>query len=92
MVLGILNNNEDIFVINDTYITLTPKIKNPPLVKDLSPISLRNVIYKLVSQVIVNRLRGYIFYVIHDNQSTFVEDKLITDNPMVAFEAFNSVL
>lgn len=39
MVLGILNNDKDIYVINDTYITLVPKVKKPfPLLKTLGPL------------------------------------------------------
>lgn len=43
---------------NQTLITLIPKVPNPQYVGDFRPISLRNVLYKLISKVLVNRLRA----------------------------------
>lgn len=40
MILGFLNNGDDIYAINDTHISLVPKTKHPKVVKDFRPISL----------------------------------------------------
>jgi hypothetical protein len=46
--------------VNDTAIVLIPKKNDPEELKDFRPISLCNVIFKVVSKCLVNRLRPFL--------------------------------
>ena len=76
---------------HETHIVLIPKVKNPTKVLEYLPISLSNVIYKLASKVLTNRLKSLIPTLITENQSAFLSKRLITDNVLVAFEVMNTI-
>ncbi|XP_058783591.1 uncharacterized protein LOC131658300 [Vicia villosa] len=89
MVLEILNGDKDPTDMNRTFITLIPKCKNPTSPKDFRPISLCNVVMKLVSKTIANRVKMVLPNIIDKEQSAFVQGRLITDNALVAMECFH---
>ena len=88
-ILSCLNSSSILKSINHTSITLIPKVKNRERVSEFRPISLCNVIYKVVNKVIANRLKPFLNSIISETQSAFIADKLITDNVLIAFESLH---
>ena len=58
--------------LNSTFISLIPKVKNPKKVSEFRPISLCNVVYKLIAKVVANRLKKLLAKMILDSQSAFL--------------------
>ncbi|XP_060964786.1 uncharacterized protein LOC133033733 [Cannabis sativa] len=75
--------------LNDTNLVLIPKKKNFVVMGHLRPISFCNVLYKIISKVLANRMRDLIDCIISDTQSSFILNHLISDNVMVAFEVMH---
>ncbi|XP_075663170.1 uncharacterized protein LOC142632688 [Castanea sativa] len=76
-VLSCLNSAHILAGINHTYLTLIPKVKSLEHVTEFRPIALCNIVYKLISKVLANRLK------------VILPDKAISDNILVAFETLH---
>ena len=68
---------------NETHIVLIPKTENPQTIQEFWPISLCNMVYKILSKVIVNRLKPFLPNLISPNQVSFVPKRQLQDNIFV---------
>ena len=89
--LHILNKGGNVAPLNHTYIALIPKVCNPRKVTEFRPISLYNVIYRIVAKVLANKLKQVLDEIISPNQSAFVPNRLITDNVIIGYECLNKI-
>lgn len=72
--------------LNNTNVVLIPKKDNAYDMKDLRPITLCNVLYKILAKVMTNRLKSILPGFISESLSAFVPGRSITNNVLVAFE------
>jgi hypothetical protein len=70
-VLDFLNKVFFDIELNVTHIALIPKKKSPSCITNYRPISLCNVLYKLISKVIVNRLKNVLAAIISPQSKCF---------------------
>ena len=89
--LDFLNSGNMVPDINHTNIVLIPKVKNPEKMSNFRPISLCNVIYKIISKALANRLKQVLPQIISLTQSAIMPGRLITDNVLVAYETLHTM-
>ncbi|KAK3226386.1 hypothetical protein Dsin_006248 [Dipteronia sinensis] len=87
--LRILNEGGSVRDLDSTVITLIPKVQMPLSMSDFRPISLCNVMYKIIAKTITNRMRVVMGTVISETQCTFIPGWLISDNTIVGFECLH---
>lgn len=72
--------------LNSTILALIPKKDDATEMKDYRSISCCNVLYKVISKIIANRLKATLPQCIAHNQSAFVKDRLLVENLLLATE------
>ena len=77
--------------LNKTLITLIPKKRNPETLNNYRPISLCNTIYKMVTKIIVARIRPLLPDLISPLQSAFVLGRQGVDNAIIVQELVHSM-
>lgn len=77
--------------INRTNICLIPKKLNANSLADFRPISLCNVAFKLVTNILAKRLKRILPTIISETQAAFIEGRIIQDNILVAHELLHAL-
>ena len=76
--------------LNETHIVLIPKKLVCHVPSDFRPISLCNVVYKIIAKSLANRLKPHLPDYIHPSQQAFIEGRRISNNIIVAQEISHS--
>lgn len=72
--------------VNKTFIVLLPKCQSAKNMNHFWPISLCNFSYKVVSKILVNRLKHLLSRIISPNQEAFIRGRWIVKNTVVTQE------
>jgi ribonuclease HI len=81
-VIGALNSN---------FLTLIPKAANPTTFVDFRPIALCNLCYKLISKIIVNRIKPILSHFLSNEQLGFLKGRQILDAIGTTQECLHSI-
>jgi hypothetical protein len=76
--------------VNYSFIVLIPKIINPSTINHYRPISLCNTIYKVISKLLVDRLRAIIPNLVSPTQLAFIPGRWIAENQLIVQEILHS--
>ena len=77
--------------LNSTFLTLIPKKEKPSSFADFRPISLCNLLYKLISKVIAMRLKPFLDSHISIEQFGFFKNRQIVEPIGIVQEALHSI-
>lgn len=91
LALDVLNGKGLPEGLNNTFITLLQKVEHPESATQFRPIGLCNVAYKIITKVIVNRLKPVLPFLISNTQASFVPRRQITDNVVIMQEVLHTM-
>ena len=72
--------------VNATILTLVRKTTNAQTMKDYRPIACCNLLYKVISKVLANRLKIIFPDAVERNQCAFITERLLLENVLLASE------
>jgi len=88
---NIFNGKSEVEEVNQTHLVLIPKVTSPEYLYQFRPIGLCNVNYKIVTKILVKKLKLIMPKLISESQSSFIPGRNITNNIIVAQEIVHSM-
>ncbi|XP_062103512.1 uncharacterized protein LOC133814586 [Humulus lupulus] len=80
-------NDQAIYIIphslNNTLLSLIPKVDHPVNSSKFRPIACCNTLYKCISKMLCNRLNHVLHALISQNQGAFIKNRLLTHNVLI---------
>jgi len=77
--------------LNTSFISLIPKQDLAQTVDMYRPIALCNVVYKIISKVVANRLKPTLPYLVSEEHTSYVEGRQILNNIIQAHEVVHTL-
>jgi hypothetical protein len=78
--------NVSLQAINNSFITLVPKVNTSTNLNEFRPISLINCVVKIITKMLGERLQSVIIPMVHQNQYSFIKSRTIQHYLAWAFE------
>ena len=76
--------------VNQTFIALIPKKMQPMLPQDFRPISLCNVIYKIIAKSLADRLKPHLPDYIDHSRAAFIKNRHLSSNIIITHKIIQS--
>ncbi|XP_062099812.1 uncharacterized protein LOC133805659 [Humulus lupulus] len=69
--------------LNETVISLIPKVADPKSASDYRPIACCNTLYKCISKLLCTRISEVLPFLVHSNQGAFIKNRNLAHNIMI---------
>ena len=77
--------------LNKTHIVLIPEIQGPKTIGNYKPISLCNSVYKIITKIIVARIRPHLDTIVSPYQVAFIPGRRGVDNAIIVQELIHTI-
>ena len=90
-IIKAFKGRQNLSEVNYSLIVLIPKVPMPKFIHQFRPIRLCNVVFKILTKVIVNRIKPLMIFLVTNNQCRFVPGRHTVDKIIVAQEVIDSM-